>query len=89
MHIVPGFLVREIVGEIVAIPSGQAAHQLSGLVALNGTGKYLFDLLQAEQTQESLVNALMDTYDVDFATAQADVSAFLKLLQEHHLLADD
>lgn len=89
MHIVPGFLIREIVGEIVAIPSGQAAHQLSGLVALNDTGKYLFDLLQAEQTQESLVNALMDTYDVDFATAQADVSAFLKLLQDHHLLADD
>ena len=89
MHIVPGFLIREIVGEIVAIPSGQAAHQLSGLVALNGTGKYLFDLLQAEQTQESLVNALMDTYDVDFATAQSDVSAFLKLLQDHHLLADD
>ena len=89
MHIVPGFLIREIVGEIVAIPSGQAAHQLSGLVALNDTGKYLFDLLQAKQTQESLVNALMDTYDVDFATAQADVSAFLKLLQDHHLLADD
>ena len=47
------------------------------------------ELLQTEQTEESLVSALMDTYDVDFTTAQADVSEFLTLLQEHHLLADD
>lgn len=89
MHIIPGFLVREIVGETIAIPSGQAAHQVSGLVAFNGTGRYLFELLQTDQTEESLVSALMDTYDVDFATAQADVSEFLTLLQDHHLLADD
>ena len=50
---------------------------------------HLSELLQTEQTEESLVSALMDTYDVDFTTAQADVSEFLTLLQEHHLLADD
>lgn len=88
MRIVPGFLVREIAGETIAIPSGQAAHRISGLVALNGSGKYLFELLQADQTQESLVSALMDTYDVDFATAQADVTEFLALLLEHNMLAD-
>ena len=88
MRIVPGFLVREIAGETIAIPSGQAAHRISGLVALNGSGKYLFELLQADLTQESLVSALMDTYDVDFATAQADVTEFLALLQEHDMLAD-
>ena len=88
MHIVPGFLVREIAGETIAIPSGEAAHRISGLVALNGSGKYLFELLQADQTQERLVSALMDTYDVDFATAQADVTEFLALLQEHNMLAD-
>ena len=89
MHIVSGFFVCEIAGETIAIPSGQAAHRISGLVAFNDTGKFLFELLQTEQTEESLVSALMDTYDVDFTTAQADVSEFLTLLQEHHLLADD
>lgn len=88
MHIVPGFLVREIAGETIAIPSEEAAHRISGLIALNSTGKFLFDLLQTEQTQENLVSALMDTYDVDFATAQADVTEFLALLQEHNMLAD-
>ena len=89
MRIVPGFLVREIAGETIAIPSGEAAHRISGLIALNGTGKFLFDLLQADQTQENLVSALMDTFDVDFATAQTDVTAFLEMLQKHGFLEND
>ena len=89
MRIVPGFLVREIAGETIAIPSGEAAHRISGLIALNGTGKFLFDLLQADQTQENLVSALMDTYDVDFTTAQTDVTAFLEMLQKHGFLEND
>ena len=89
MRIVPGFLVREIAGETIAIPSGEAAHRISGLIALNGTGKFLFDLLQADQTQENLVSALMDTYDVDFTTAKTDVTAFLEMLQKHGFLEND
>ena len=34
MHIVPGFVVRQIAGETVAIPAGEAARALSGLLAL-------------------------------------------------------
>ena len=88
MRIVPGFVVRQIVGENVAIPSGAAARQLSGLLSLNGSGKLLFDLLQTEQTQESLVNALLDTYEIDAATAEADVAEFLQYLREASVLVE-
>lgn len=77
MRIVPGFLIREIAGETVAIPSGQAAHHLSGLVVINGCGRFLFDLLQSEQTEASLLNAMTDTYDVDEVTALVDIREFL------------
>lgn len=89
MRIVSGFFLREIVGENVAIPSGDAARRLSGLVALNGSGKYLFELLQSEQTEDSLIQAMMDRYDVDEATAKADVAEFIALLRENKLLAED
>lgn len=88
MRIVSGFVVRQIVGENVAIPSGAAARQLSGLLSLNGSGKLLFDLLQTEQTQESLVNALLDAYEIDAATAQADVAEFLQYLREAGVLVE-
>lgn len=89
MHIVPGFIVREIAGEIVAIPSGAAAQKLSGLVALNPSGKMLFELLQTEQTEESLVAAMLDTYEIDIDTAKADVSEFLQIFRQSGILIED
>ena len=89
MHIVPGFLIREIAGETVAIPSGQAAHHLSGLVVIYGCGRFLFDLLQSEQTEASLLNAMTDTYDVDEVTALVDIREFLDVLRKNDMLLED
>ena len=88
MRIVPGFVVRQIAGETIAIPAGPAARELSGLVALNGSGKFLFDLLQTEQTEASLVQALLDRYEIDAATAKADVAEFLEILRSNGVLKE-
>ena len=89
MRIVPGFLIREIAGETVAIPSGQAAHHLSGLVVINGCGRFLFDLLQSEQTEASLLKAITDTYYVDEVTALVDIREFLDVLRKNDMLLED
>lgn len=89
MRLVSGFILRQIAGETVAIPSGESAHRLSGLVALNESGKFLFGLLQQEQTEESLTRALLEEYEVEPAAAAQDVAAFLALLRENDLLIDD
>ena len=88
MRIVPGFMVREIAGETIAIPSGKAARHLSGLVALSGSGRFLFELLQTEQTTDSLVEAMCNEYEVDEATALADIREFLDILRQNDMLAD-
>lgn len=88
MRIVPGFVVRQIAGETIAIPTGAAARELSGLLALNGSGRILFDLLQTEQTEGSLVCALLDSYDIDRATAQTDVTEFLAILRSNGVLME-
>lgn len=89
MRIVSGFLLREVIGETVAIPSGDSAHRLSGLVALNGSGKFLFELLQTEQTEQDLITAMLDRYEIDEATAAQDVEEFLALLRENKLLVEN
>lgn len=88
MRITPGFVVRQIAGETIAIPSGPAARSLSGLLALNGSGKLLFDLLQTEQTEDTLVQAVLDAYDIDPHTARSDVAEFLGILRENGVLID-
>lgn len=88
MRIVPGFLIRRVAGENLAIPSGESAHRLSGLLALNDSGTFLFNLLQTERSPEELVAAMMDEYDVDPAVAQADVAEFLEILRQNGLLEE-
>lgn len=88
MQIIPGFCVREILDEIVAIPTGAAALRFSGVISLNELGKFLFALLQQEQTPESLVAAVTDSYEVDEQTARTDVEDFLRILREKNLLIE-
>lgn len=88
MHIIPGFVLREIAGETIAVPSGEAARRLSGLVILNDSGKFLFELLQQERTEAELVNALTQVYEVDEATARTDTAEFLSLLRTQEMLID-
>lgn len=89
MHIIPGFILREIAGEVIAIPSGDAATALSGLVSLNGSGKFLFELLQTEQTEETLVSAMLNAYDIDKDTAQSDVLEFLEIFRKSGILCEE
>lgn len=86
MHVYPGFLIREIAGECIVIPSGAAAQQISGLLSLNGSGKLLFELLQTDQSEQALAQALVDSYEVDIPTAQKDVAEFLAILEENGVL---
>lgn len=89
MHLVNGFCVRKIVDETIVIPTQEAARCLSGLASLNETGEFLFQLLQSEQTRESLVEALLENYDVDVQTATADVDTFIETSKENHMLENE
>lgn len=86
MRILPGFIVREIADQILGIPTGESARALSGLVALNDSGRFLFELLQTSHTEEELVCAMVEEYDVDADTARGDVSEFLDFLRRNQLL---
>ena len=62
MRIVSGFHVREILDEVIAVPTGEAAGKLSGIVGLNEVGRFLFERLNRECTEQELVQAVLDTY---------------------------
>lgn len=88
MRLVSGFCIRDILGEKIAIPSQEAARHLSGLAALNETGEFLFQLLEQEQTEESLVRHVLDNYETDSQTAATDVHTFIQILRENNLLIE-
>lgn len=88
MKLIEGFSIRKILDETVIIPTGKAGHCLSGLISVNETGEYLFELLQAEQTMESLVTEMLEEFEVEKETAEADVKAFVNVLIENGMLEE-
>ena len=88
MKLIEGFCIRKILDETVIIPTGKAAHCLSGLISVNETGEFIFELLQTEQTMESLVAEMLEEFEVEKEKAEADVKAFVKVLIENGMLEE-
>ncbi len=75
-----GFLMRQVAGRYVLAPVGDTVKTFSGMITMNTTGKFLWDLLEQEQTVDSLAQALVDNYEVEFEKAKADVVKYLEPL---------
>jgi hypothetical protein len=76
------FLLRDVAGSIVIVPVGAAVTAFPGMVTLNATGAYIWELLETEQTEGSLTQALVARYEVDEATALEDIRAFVEKLKK-------
>lgn len=77
---------REIMGEYALIPVGDSAIAMGGMMITNEVGAFLCEMLQVEMTKDELISALRGEFDVDQATADQDVSAFLEQLEGWDLL---
>ena len=82
MKIKEGFLLREVAGQTVVLPCGDAL-DLNMMITLNDTGKFLWHLLEQDTDEQSLVKALLAEYDVDAQTAAKSVAAFVAKLKEN------
>ncbi len=82
MKVSKEFILREIAGEYILVPTGISATKINGLITMNELGCFIFKTLQENRTMEELVSAIVSEYDVDCATAQADAQEFLAQLKE-------
>ena len=82
MKVSKDFILREIADECMLVPTGHAAAKCNGLITLNELGAFIFRTLAQEHTRESLLNCILEEYDVDRETASNDLDAFLQQLRE-------
>lgn len=77
----PDFMKRKIGTRYVIVAMGKAAKQFDGMISVNGTGALIWDLLEKEITESELAAALVARFEVDPATAAADVHGFITTLK--------
>ena len=84
----PGFVKREIAGEVILVPVGATTQQFNGMIALSETAGVLWDALQTPVTEAALAELLCEQYEVDYDTALADTKEFLATGVSHHAISN-
>ena len=86
MKIKDDFVLKKIAGSYVVVPVRTRAVDFSGIIKLTETGAFLWKLLEKGADREEMISSLLSEYEVDEATAAADVDRFVDKLREADLL---
>ena len=89
MKIDKNFVLREIAGEYIIIPTGRTALEFNGLITVNEVGMELWKMLQDDVTFDNLLNGILEEYDVDENAAREDIQEFLDRLVQGGILTED
>ena len=81
MKIKDGFILRSIAGSNIIVPIGHQNIDFNGIMTVNETGMFLWDLLLKGAEKEDLLKALLSEYEVDEATASKDIDLFISRLE--------
>ena len=82
-------IVREIAGEYILVPTGSAALKIHGMINLSDSGYLLWNKLQSDCTEEELVDAILEEYEIDRETATEDTKTFLEKMDSIGILVKD
>ncbi|MCI9565140.1 MAG: PqqD family protein [Eubacterium sp.] len=85
MKIKEGFILRNVAGNNVVVPIGQATLDFNGMMSLNDTGTFLFERLIEGTSKENLVEDLIAEYGIDRDLAVEDVEAFILKVESEDL----
>ena len=89
MKIKEGFVVRKIANQYMAVPVGARAKELHGMIGLNETAAFLWELLKEDRTEEELVTLLYDEYEISEEKALETVKKFGELLGKEGVLTNE
>lgn len=85
MKLKDGFILRQLAGQNVVIPSGEGM-DLNLMISLNETGRFLWEILEKGAEEKDLVAALLKEYNVDEETAAKHVAMFVQKMRENGFL---
>ena len=88
MKLKSGFVLREVAGSWVVLPTGEATVDFNGMLSLNDSGALLWKALEKGADKQGLIDALLAEYEVEASLAEADVTAFLDKLAGAGCLED-
>ena len=86
MKIKKDFILRKVADSYVVVPVGKLTLDFNGIINLNETGAFLFELLQKGAEREDLIEKMLEEYEVSPEKAASDIDIFIQKVKEADVL---
>ena len=87
MKIKSGFILRDVGGKTFVVAVGELSKSFNGLITLNETGKFIWDLMSTDITKDEIVNKLLEACeDATKEQVEKDVNEFIAKLEKDGIL---
>jgi hypothetical protein len=77
------FAARKVGTELVLVPLKNSVAEMEEMFTLNEVGSVIWEHISTDATEQTLVNAIVDEFDIDRETALADLQEFMTNLAAH------
>ncbi len=74
-------VARKVADELILVPIRQNVGDLQSIYTINEVGARIWELLDSEKNVSDIVKAIIEEYDVEHSTAEADVVEFLAQME--------
>lgn len=89
MKIKKGYRLRSLGKEYILVAEGLDILDTNTMVSMNATAAFLWEAVEGKQFDtETLVQLLLDEYDVDRETAEKDVKALIQTWNKANAIED-
>ncbi len=86
MKINKEMILREIAGDNILVPSADAVLDLNGLFVVTETGAFIWNVLPMVNSEDEIIEKMLEEYEIDRETAQNDIAEFLEKLRSFGII---
>lgn len=77
MNLNKDFILRNIAGESILVATGSATQDFNGMITLNEVATFILENIDECETEQVLVEKVLEEFEIDEETARSDVREFL------------
>lgn len=82
------YILKEVAGETLLIPTGEASQRLNGMIRLTETAAFIWKQVDASENLEEIIYHVTEAFEIDRETAKKDVYGFLHELFIRNMVLD-
>lgn len=88
MKVSENFVMRNVAGDVVLVPTGPVAQYFNGMISMNEVSGFIWQHLEQCETPEDMLKLVLEEYEVDEEVAKKDVYEFLANLKRAGMIED-